>query len=67
MEAFKEQIKYNFKCNGCGSLIVAQSDEFELVDNKKLLLGYECPICKKRRFIRSKELTREVQYVKVKD
>lgn len=65
MEAFKEKIEYEFICNGCGSLIVAESNEFEVIDRG--VLRYRCPVCKQRRKIKYKGLTKSVKYVKYGD
>lgn len=61
MKAYKGTIEYNFICNGCGSLIVAESNEFEVINRG--ILGYRCPVCKQRRKIKYKGLTRSVKYV----
>lgn len=61
MKAYKEKIEYNFICNGCGSLIVAESNEFEVINRG--ILGYRCPVCKQRRKIKYKGLKRSVIYV----
>ena len=61
MKAYKEKIEYNFICNGCGSLIVAESNEFEVINRG--ILGYRCPVCKQRGKIKYKSLTRSVKYV----
>lgn len=61
MKAYRKRIEYTFKCRGCDSLIEAESTEFEVLDVG--LVGYHCPVCKKRRKIRTKYMTRNVTYI----
>ena len=61
MKAYERKIEYNFICKGCDSLITAESTEFEVLDAG--LLGYRCPICKKKRKVRYKDMTRKVLIV----
>lgn len=65
MEACRKVIEYNFICKHCGSLITAENDDLHVVDIG--VVGYDCPICKKRRAIRMKELNRKIIYVKERD
>lgn len=62
MEVYEREIRYDFKCKGCGFFITADSNDFELVDIG--VLGYLCPACKKKRIIKPRNLTRKVIYVK---
>lgn len=61
MKAFKEQIEYNFICRGCRSLMEVKSNEFDVIDIGTF--GYDCPVCKKKRLIKSRNLSRKVIYV----
>lgn len=61
MKAYKEEISYTFICKECGSLLEADSNDFEVVGRN--LLRYTCPICMRKHMVKYNQLSKKVKYV----